>query len=938
MTQSTHFLLVPDRAASRRVRRLVAERSPRLGVRVGTWGELLEALRSACLMPKPPEDFRERVAHAAAQNQDAFWGESFKTAPEETAAVLAAELTRLLESLPPGEDFAPDTEGELEGRGQRHLLELVALSGAMGADLRSRMPPRLGLEHDLLAAPLEQSRPRFTIYIASETLHLTPIQQALAARLEAACAEAPDPALTQALRDGLTWAPAAEAPPSLVALQRHLFAAAPGKPAPLDDAVQRAAVQWVAARDPLEEVEVCAGMIQQALAKDKKLSPSDIALLLPEDATYAPLVRDVFARFGLPTAGLEVSAAAADLGAEWVRGFLLACRKPAPYMAVAALLSHPLMPWDARTGHDLAMAAMGGKRDFDAWDDLPKPQRELLAEISRGASTPDALRTALEKLEAVLPKPGRGQDENKVLAAAARHAREALEAVHTVLAKQAALDWAALDWAALLEAAHAAPVSATQAGPLTREGIAVFNEGEEPWRPVRQLFVLGFNEGHYPADISPSAVFSEADVAGLRRMGHALVTAEERQGRLRERFRRHLCAASERATFLLSRRDLLGEALHPSGTLVFMPPLYGLKSTDDLLLELDRTEHRARVRGLATVKPGKPKPPRELEVKDLALKRDLLALGKGHQSPSRLDTLMTSPLGWLLNALELEPRAWAPEELDVMMQGTLAHHVFERLFNAKEPVPAGNTLEPRIRPLLEAGIRAHAPFLASPEWRVERDLLESEIALAAIQWSVFLQGAQATILAEEAWLNGQMEAPGSIVVPLKGRSDLLFRLPDGRMYVVDYKKSSSSKRRTQMENGFDLQASLYRLMLETGDYSDDRDAKLREVLKGHPEIGVMYYLMNDRQTLADTQGWLPASLASVVEMDTDVSQAGLGKLKERLMAVKKGRVELNREGDKKAWDKLGVGFYAPENHPLVALFQHDDETGAAEDTGKEDAE
>jgi len=925
MTQSTHFLLVPDRAAARRVRRLVAERLPRLGVRVGTWGELLEALRGACLLPKPPEDFRERVAHAAAQGKDAFWSESFKTAPDETTAVLAGELTRLLENLPPGEDFAPDTEGEMEGRGQRHLLELVALSGAMGPDLRSRMPSRLGLEHDLLAAPLEQARPRFTIYIVSDTLHLTPIQQALVARLESAQTEVPDPALSQGLRDGLTWTPVAKAPPSLAALQRHLFAAAPGKPAPLDDAVQ-----WVAARDPLEEVEVCAGMIQQALAKDKKLSPADIALLLPEDATYAPLVRDVFARCGLPTAGLEVSAAAADLGAEWVRGFLLACRKPAPYMAVAALLSHPLMPWDARMGHDLAMAAMGGEREYKAWNDLPKPQKDLLAEISRGASTPAVLRIALEKLEAVLPRSGRGQDENKVMAAAASRARVVLEAVHAVLAKQAALDWGAL-----LDAARATPVSATQAGPLTREGIAVFNEGEEPWRPVRQLFVLGFNEGHYPADILPSAIFSEADVAGLRRMGHALLTAEERQGRLRERFRRHLCTASERATFLLSRRDLLGEALHPSGTLVFMPPLYGLESMSDLLQELDRTEHRAWVHGLATVKPGKPKPPRELEMKDLALKRDLLALGKGHQSPSRLDTLMTSPLGWLLNALGLEPRAWAPEELDVMLQGTLAHQVFERLFNGKDPIPAANTIEPRARPLLEAGIREHTPFLDAPEWRVERELLESEIALAAIQWSVFLQGVQATILAEEAWLNGQMEAPGSIVVPLKGRSDLLFKLPDGRLYVVDYKKSSSSKRRKQMENGYDLQASLYRLMLETGDYSDDHDTKLREALKGRPEIGVMYYLMNDRQTLADTAGWLPDTLASVAEMDTDVSQAALAKLNERLMAVKKGRVELNREGDKKTWDKLGVGFYAPDAHPLVALFQHEDESDAIE---KEEAE
>jgi hypothetical protein len=41
-----HFLLTPDRSSARRVRRMVAENSPRLGVMVGTWTELVEQVRT----------------------------------------------------------------------------------------------------------------------------------------------------------------------------------------------------------------------------------------------------------------------------------------------------------------------------------------------------------------------------------------------------------------------------------------------------------------------------------------------------------------------------------------------------------------------------------------------------------------------------------------------------------------------------------------------------------------------------------------------------------------------------------------------------------------------------------------------------------------------------------------------------------------------------
>lgn len=106
MTQTIHFLLVPDRAAARKVRRAIAEESPRLGVLVGTWSALLEYARTSCLLPTIQQDFSEKLTTAVAQLEMAFWSESFAVAPADTLAVLGRELERLLHALGPGKEAA----------------------------------------------------------------------------------------------------------------------------------------------------------------------------------------------------------------------------------------------------------------------------------------------------------------------------------------------------------------------------------------------------------------------------------------------------------------------------------------------------------------------------------------------------------------------------------------------------------------------------------------------------------------------------------------------------------------------------------------------------------------------------------------------------------------------------------------------------------------
>ena len=88
--------------------------------------------------------------------------------------------------------------------------------------------------------------------------------------------------------------------------------------------------------------------------------------------------------------------------------------------------------------------------------------------------------------------------------------------------------------------------------------------------------------------------------------------------------------SAEAVTFLVPRRDATGKAQSPSESLVFMQQLFaGPESADELVIELDAAEGRARARGVALAAPAAPAPPRELVVADLEFGRDLRRVADG---------------------------------------------------------------------------------------------------------------------------------------------------------------------------------------------------------------------------------------------------------------------------------------------------------------------
>jgi hypothetical protein len=593
-----HFLLVPDKSSGRIVRRALATAGARSCTVVGTCGELVDHAGRAYLLVPPATEWGDRLGEAVRKLADAFWSESLKADPEGTIATVGRELRRLLEALGPGKEIQPAGKSSLSARGRGHLSDLSRLHAEMGRIL----PDNLAAIDGLLAADKSDATRLIAVCRRERFPPLDPWQEALLAKFDSDLGNAGDPGLEAVLSRALDPVPAGKAKSALRHLQESLFVVG-ARQVDLDDSVTCLAV-----RDHLESAEVAAGMAQKALAADRKLKASDIGLLLPGDGSCDDAVREVFSRAGLPLSGLGDPSRLRNLGGEAVFHFLATRRRPAPSMALSALYSSPLMPWDENTGNRLAMEVMDGEYDPEPPEGLGAEGRRMMELIRGKHETPKALGDALRTFRSLL-SPSEGM---------ARHAEVARGAVDSLLEAVRNIKGKDVPWEELTSLVPQAPISPDAGAELTREGVAVFREDEEPWRPVRLLLVLGFLEGRYPSGPARSPVFDQADTASLKSdLGYALETAEEGLARRRELLLRQLRMAGDRAVFLVPLRDAMGEAIAPTGTTAFMARLFkGIQAPEELLLTLERESDRGKVAGLALASPADPELPRADGIRD----------------------------------------------------------------------------------------------------------------------------------------------------------------------------------------------------------------------------------------------------------------------------------------------------------------------------------
>jgi ATP-dependent helicase/nuclease subunit B len=900
---SLHFLLVPDRAAARKVRRAVAERLPSLNVSVGTWTELMEVVADSYLLSKEKNDWSARVGEAMHAMPDAFWAESLINAPQETIGVIAANLEMLVEGTAP--DTVPEA-GNLSDRASRHVQDLRSLRER----LNPASPPELALIQKAFAIPPDEALRTIRVYRLPDLPRLKVWQEALLAKLDGDSTAPPNESYVSLLEEVLNVSPEEASPKSLLHIQNHLFSAE-GRPVPLEDGVQ-----WIAARDALEEVEVVAGMIQHRLGSGGSVTPAGFGVLTPNEPTYIEALSEVFERAGLPLSGLPERYLVRDLGGEAVRHFLMTQQGPTPATAVASLLSSPLMPWKPEDGNRLVQAIMRGNFKLEPLWGMDATSKEMLGLIRGTAPRCSRLMAKLAEFVGHL-------NSDDQFGAHVESARVCIEGLSPRLVGEGEPPWEEL------RAAVPVVPLATEGEPvLTREGIAVFLEHEEPWRKVDELFVLGFSSGHYPSSPAMSPVFSSGDLRALKEGGGLdLETLDDVFARRRALFLRQLRAVRNSLTVLIPRRAPDGSELAPSESLTFMAKLFtGIDEPEEVVLDLDSSDDRETIVGLALAEAGQSALPRALEVRDLGFKRDLLLIktdkegNAAPESPSNLETLMVSPLAWLLRKVNAEPKPWAPEKMTPLIQGNLAHEVFEHLFPKGGQLPPDEEIPDLVRRHFTEAIRLQMPLLVTATWQVERRHLEREIVEAARCWKGVLEKTGAKVVDAEGWLGGSL---GEIAI--HGKTDCLLELPDGSLVVVDYKKSGSGRRRESMSRGFDSQTSLYKTMLTTGGNkpgkSSDEDVSFD--IPDASKIGVVYFMMNDGIALSDGAVGSISNATNLQVLTGDISANAMSAIHRRLKEVRGGTVLLNKAEDEQYFEKqAGIHPYALDNSPLIRLFMH----------------
>ena len=799
------------------------------------------------------------------EDVDPVWADSIANAPIETVSAIIAALEDLVSAT--SDLGVPSVDNLPDSRAKRHLSALVGLWRKSGDGLPDGLAP---VRHML---NLPHGRFLDSVPVVEGSLDpLAPaIMQALYGRLKD---EFGSVSASQSTR-------AASAGTRLHALQGGLI-----EPQ-LDVGVSDDSLEFFGVRDPAAAADLCAARARAMI--DAGVEARDIAVLTAGDPRQ--LAR-AFAVQGVPFSGLPADRPRRDVIGETAFHLALAKRPPTPAMVLASLALSPLMPWPAQTGRDLSESLMGGDFRGGVLTDTTE-HKELWDDIRASASSMAQLRLLLDRI------------------------CDSLAQCDQVRARlPGLLGEGTPDWETILRGIQIMPPTDGEPD-RNLEGVSLWSAYESPWRPCRHLLVTDFIDGFYPIRPRPNPLFLDSEIAALREAtGLALHGRAEGLARGLSLFDQQIRAVSASIAFVVPSRDLSGGRVQPSAGLSLVArAISGVEDASDLIVDLSRIqpEDWPVAHHHLPPLPEASELPEALHFAD----EDLLALrcdddGKPKpQSPSRLETLLVSPLAWLLGEIGAEEMSWSAEELDVMTKGTIAHDVFEHVFLKDQPVPDTDVLSAVVPEAYDRALTRHAGYLRRSSWEMERNGLRREIMAAAIGWREHLLALEATVVGNEIWLAGRAHG-----VNLHGKADAILELPNGELLIVDHKKSGTAGRRRRMEAGWDLQAGLYRDMIAQPHRRDDDGM---DGLIGR-KIAVAYHLMNDDGLLTSGLPQIEGSLAR--EMGDAVNEGALEKLAERLAELGAGRVVLNTSADE-AFFKKQAGFtpYAlTDGSALVIAF------------------
>ena len=487
---------------------------------------------------------------AALEERSAPWSASLEVAQEETAKAIEAGLidlmraTRTLRSAELRPDLLP------KSRAESHFRALADLWRDMG----DALPKELATIRHVLESSATDALEPLPLLEAAICPFSNAVERSLAETLIAHHGVASATARSQWLQRQSSREGAASG--ALGNVQRQLTRI--DSPAEVDDSLQVFGL-----RDPNEEADFAAARVQRMLDDGPVDGPAEIGVLTPDDDSYLLSLRSAFDRLGLPLSGLPAAPSLRDPAGELLSALVAILQGPAPRTAVATLCSSPLMPWSPEIGCRITREIMdrGWSRTAQKLDEAGRAVLDALHPVASSGQ----LIARLFAISKALPG-------EPVLAPRIAEIRASLGDE--------------IDWPMVKRLAAPRHVSASGHDRFV-EGVSLFTEAALPWRPVRQLIVLGLAGRQWPRPVAANPFFTESEIRLVReRTGLAIVGRRERLARGLELFRRQLCAATDGATLLVPARDLAGDHLPASTALSLIARAVGLDDPEKLVRDV----------------------------------------------------------------------------------------------------------------------------------------------------------------------------------------------------------------------------------------------------------------------------------------------------------------------------------------------------------------
>jgi len=802
------------------------------------------------------------------------WAQSYLQDPEGVEVAVKAALIDLMHATPGLNPENIDLQNLPDGRAKTHLMALKTLWIKVGI-----LPEDLAAIHHVLSCEKTDALEALPLTTATPCPFATRAQESLHA------------ALMSHHGNLLGDETKATANGTLKHIQENLVSAALSGSVPQD---KDESVAIFGLRDPIEEASFVAAHIQKLC--DEGMHWEDFGVLAPDDPIYHSALQTAFERVGIVLSGAE-GAIKRDHKGELLTLALTCLKSHNSNMARASLCLSPLMPWNAEEGCRLADAIMFGglKNALNEIEDA-KSVLDLLKPINSSK----ALFTRLNMLANLTNK----APELELRIGALR-----------VSQKSTDLDWHSLEKAA-------APRFTTGDNPAkSAQGVGVFSEHALPWRPVKVLIVLGMTGPNWPRPARSNPFFTEGEFDLIeQKTGLALTSRKRDLSRGLELFRQQLAAAQERLTLCAPARDLMGKKLPASVALTLIAKAMG-ELKDPLSLITPPSNVDAYIRkvpvdaGLST-----PNVPANgllnLGGNLLTLRHEEGSNVMKPQSVSRLETMLVSPLAWTLGEIGAEEKLWAPQDLDVMLRGTIVHDVLEHCFPPDCELPDDAEILTAIPSYISDALERCAPWLLDDEWALEHKNLMVEVEKSTLAWAQFLRSTGAKVIGTEKHLQGTSP---SLNIRIHGYADCILEMPDKRILIVDHKRSKSENRIKRLEAQSDLQVTLYKEMLLNPQGDDALDLRAT----GAGNIVAAYHTTMDHSVIVSHE---TKPITGTQAVNGDISSTATNLLSERVKDLTVGNVPLNSISDTHIFEKaFCITPYALDSNRLVQAFMVDDQ-------------